>query len=98
MPELSDEDLKRIRRLYKSVEKTTSNARFERISRLLESVGFQCKRTSGGSHNVFRRKGTEPISVPKAIPVNQTYVVEVLKIVMELCNERFGLGWTNDGE
>ncbi len=55
---------------------------FEELSRLLEGFGFECRQPKGGSsHYVFRKAGSQPISVPKAKPVNQAYVKQVAKLL-----------------
>lgn len=58
-----------------------ANITFEDLSRLLEGLGFARRQPTGGSsHYIFRKPGLPfHFSVPKAKPVNKTYVKEVIK-------------------
>lgn len=70
------------KRLLKIVEKIFKNPKhidFSDIQTLLIGFGYSIRQPSGGSsHYVFRKAGSNPISVPKAKPVNQTYVKQVI--------------------
>jgi predicted RNA binding protein YcfA (HicA-like mRNA interferase family) len=71
--------------LVKIADKILKNPKkvaFEELSRLLEGFGFECRQPKGGSsHYIFRKAGSQPISVPKAKPVNQAYVKQVVKLL-----------------
>lgn len=70
--------------LVKIVEKilqNPGNTTFEDLSKLLAGLGFLCRQPKGGSsHYIFRKPGLPfHFSIPKAKPVNQTYIKEVVK-------------------
>ena len=73
------------KRLLKIVEKFfqyPKNIEFSDIKTLLEGFGYEARQPSGGgSHYIFRKAGSSHISVPKAKPVNQTYVKQVIKLL-----------------
>ena len=69
-------------KIVDKILKNPKNIAFEELSRLLEGFGFECRQPrSGSSHYIFRRAGSQPISVPKAKPVNQAYVKQVVKLL-----------------
>jgi predicted RNA binding protein YcfA (HicA-like mRNA interferase family) len=72
----------RLQRLYDAVAQNPKNCRFDDIARLLKACGFTARKTSG-SHVIFK-KGALAISVPKAIPVKETYVKQVLALLEQL--------------
>lgn len=72
------------RALVKIVEKilqNPANVTIEDLGKLLEGLGFTCRQPKGGSsHYIFRKSGLPfHFSIPKAKPVNKTYVKEVIK-------------------
>ena len=76
-------------RLYAEVAANRKNCSFNNLVRLLEAYGFEerKKTRSGSSHVVFKRPGRNPISVPKAKPVKEHYVRDVLETIDELESE-----------
>lgn len=57
------------------------NVSFDDLRRLLEGLGFESRQPKGGSsHYIFRKSGLPfHFSVPKAKPVNKTYVKEIIR-------------------
>jgi hypothetical protein len=70
-------------RLRAEVEKNPRNCSFEAIERLLKAYGY-INRGGSGSHAVFRRAGSLPISVPRRKPVKEQYVKTVLAAIGEI--------------
>jgi predicted RNA binding protein YcfA (HicA-like mRNA interferase family) len=69
-------------KIVDKILKNPKNIAFEELSKLLEGFGFECRQPKGGSsHYIFRKTGNQPISVPKAKPVNQAYVKQVVKLL-----------------
>jgi predicted RNA binding protein YcfA (HicA-like mRNA interferase family) len=77
-------DAKRIQRLYEQVLKTRKNCAYEDLERLLRALGYTVRKTSG-SHRIFTKPGSHPISVPERKPVKENYVEMVLAILQDTC-------------
>lgn len=67
--------------LYKLLA-LSNDMRFTELCRILENYGYQ-KYTprSGSSHYTFRKKGCNPITIPKHEPIKKVYVKMVKNIV-----------------
>ena len=73
---------KRLVKLVGNILQNPKNVDFNELSRLLEGFDFECRQpSSGGSHYVFRKAGSMPISVPKDKPVNKKYVTQVIDLL-----------------
>ncbi len=60
------------------------NLRFDELRRILESYGYSMKAPSGGSsHYTFRKKGKNPITIPKHEPIKKIYIEMVRAVVEE---------------
>lgn len=58
--------------------------RFDELCRILESYGYTMTAPSGGgSHAVFRKKGKNPITIPRHRSVKKIYIELVKEIVEE---------------
>ncbi len=58
------------------------NMRFEELRRVLEFYGYEMNAPrSGSSHYTFRKKGKNPITIPKHEPIKKVYVEMVKEIV-----------------
>jgi len=69
-------------KVVKKVINNPKNISFEDIKKLLESFDYKCFQPNrGGSHYVFRKKGEQPICVPKKKPVNVHYVKEIISLL-----------------
>ena len=71
--------------LLKLVSKILGNPKdvdFKVLKKLLDGFGFECRQPrGGGSHYIFRKTGSAPITVPKKKPVNTTYVKQVIRLL-----------------
>ena len=57
--------------------------RFNELRKVLEAYGYEMKPQKGGSsHYTFRKKGCQPITIPKHEPIKKVYV-EMVKQVVE---------------
>ncbi len=61
----------------------SKDVRFEELRKILEYYGYQMTSPkSGSSHYTFRKKGCNPITIPKHEPIKRIYV-EMVKQVVE---------------
>ncbi len=59
------------------------NMRFNELRKILESYGYIMNTPgSGSSHYTFRKKGKNPITIPKHDPIKTVYV-EMVRVVVE---------------
>lgn len=71
-------------KLLNKILSLSKDVRFDELKRILESYGYSMSSPRGGSsHYVFRKKGTNPITIPKHEPIKKVYVEMVKKIVEE---------------
>lgn len=69
-------------KLLERISSLSNDLRFEEISKVMESYGYDMKGTTGGSsHLTFRKPGCAPITIPKHEPVKIVYVKMVRAIV-----------------
>lgn len=69
-------------KLLKRICSLSNDIRFDELQKILESYGYEMKRTSGGSsHFTFRKPGFAPITIPKHEPIKKTYVLLVKDII-----------------
>lgn len=60
----------------------SKDLRFEELRKVLESFGYEINAPRGGSsHYTFRKKGCQPITIPKHEPIKKVYVEMVKRIV-----------------
>ncbi len=67
-------------KLLAAMKNNPKNIAFEDIKKLLEDVGYTCS-NSGSSHYVFRKIGSQHITIPFAKPIKAIYVRQVLEIL-----------------
>lgn len=73
---------KAILKLVRAILDNPKDVDFATIKKLLELFGYECRQPKGGSsHFVFRKAGTNPITVPKNKPVKTVYVKEIIKLL-----------------
>jgi predicted RNA binding protein YcfA (HicA-like mRNA interferase family) len=61
----------------------SGDLRFTELQKVLEAYGYKMHTPKGGSsHCTFRKKGCQPITIPKHEPIKKTYV-ELVKQVVE---------------
>lgn len=63
--------------------------RFDELKKILEGYGYiMTAPGKGSSHYTFRKKGKNPITIPKHKPIKRTYIEMVREVVEEeLSNE-----------
>ena len=70
-------------KLLKRIYSLSKDLRFEELRKVLESYGYEMQAPrSGSSHYTFRKKGCQPITIPKHEPIKKVYV-ELVKHVVE---------------
>ena len=61
----------------------SADIRFEELRKILEAYGYEMRETSGGSsHVTFRKKGRNPITVPRHTPIKKVYI-EMIRDAVE---------------
>ena len=61
-----------------------NDLRFEELQKVLESYGYVLKSPRGGSsHATFRKKGHNPITIPRRGSIKKTYVEMVRDVIEE---------------
>lgn len=70
-------------KLLKRICSLSKDLRFEELRKVLESYAYEMQAPrSGSSHYTFRKKGCQPITIPKHEPIKKVYV-ELVKHVVE---------------
>jgi predicted RNA binding protein YcfA (HicA-like mRNA interferase family) len=67
-------------KLIKFIKNNPKNVRFEDLKKILEDIGYMA-RNRGGSHYIFTKENSEPITIPYKRPVKIIYVKQVLRIL-----------------
>ena len=69
-------------KLISRIYNLSRNLRFEELQKVLEAYGYVMYAPRGGSsHYTFRKKGCQPITIPKHEPIKKVYVEMVRQIV-----------------
>lgn len=69
-------------KLLTRIKSLAPDIRFEELAKILERCGYEMNAPKGGSsHVTFRKKGCNPITIPKHKPIKKVYVEMVRKIV-----------------
>jgi len=70
-------------KLLTKIKSLNQGMRFDELRKVLESYGYVMTVPSGGSsHYTFRKKGCNPITIPKHEPIKVVYV-KMVKAVVE---------------
>ena len=70
-------------KLIARIGNLSKDLRFDELCKILESYGYVMKEPRGGSsHFTFRKRGCQPITIPKHEPIKKVYV-EMVKRVIE---------------
>ena len=71
-------------KLISRIMSLDKDIRFDELRKVLESYGYSMHSPrSGSSHCTFRKKGKDPITVPKHEPIKKIYVEMVRAVVEE---------------
>lgn len=69
-------------KLLRKITNLSKDVRFEDLKKILESYGYDMNTpNSGSSHYTFKKKGRNPITIPKNNPVKKVYVVMVKRVI-----------------
>ena len=75
-------------KLVEEILKRNPNLRFEDLSKALIRIGYSQNQPNGGSsHYTFRKDSKQPITLPKANPMNKAYIELVRLAIIENENE-----------
>lgn len=70
-------------KLLEKLYSLSKDMRFEELRKILEYYGYEMKAPrSGSSHYTFRKKGCNPITIPKHEPIKKVYV-EMVRDILE---------------
>ena len=73
---------KQIKKRVTKILRNPKTVKFEELDKILVHFGFERSQKKGGSsHYVYRKKGGNPITVPKHKPVKEFYIKNVIKIL-----------------
>ena len=71
-------------KLIERIRSLSKETRFNELKKVLERCGYEMRPAGhGGSHVTFRKKGRNPITVPKKDPVKTVYVEMVRDAIPE---------------
>ena len=61
-----------------------TSLRFEELTKILKEYGYSANETGGGSsHITFRKKGCQPITVPRHNPIKKAYIEMIRNAIMK---------------
>lgn len=70
---------KLLERLYR----LDSSLRYDELAKILRAYGYHPNETGGGSsHVTFRKKGFNPVTIPRHSPIKKVYIELVKNVVM----------------
>ena len=70
---------KLLERLYR----LDMSIRFEELTKILKTFGYLSNETGGGSsHVTFRKKGCNPVTIPRHSPIKKVYIELVKNVVI----------------
>ena len=59
-------------KLLNKICNLSKDVRFDELKKILEEYGYEMDRYKGSSHCTFRKKGCNPITIPKHKPIRFT--------------------------
>jgi predicted RNA binding protein YcfA (HicA-like mRNA interferase family) len=76
--------MSQIEKLISKILSLSKDMRFDELRKILEGYGYKMRSPRGGSsHATFRKKGCNPITIPRHEPISRTYVEMVKNVVEE---------------
>ncbi len=80
--------MSKFEKLLKRILSLSQDMRFSELEKILEAYGYEMTSPNrGGSHYTFRKKGKNPITIPKKDPIKKVYVEIVKEMVEEEMHE-----------
>ena len=71
-------------KLLSKILSLDNSIRFEELKKVLEHYGYEMRQPRrGSSHYTFRKRGNNPITIPKNKSIKKAYVKMVKEIVKE---------------
>ncbi|MBR6199206.1 MAG: type II toxin-antitoxin system HicA family toxin [Spirochaetales bacterium] len=69
-------------KLLEKIKSLNKDMRFAELQKVLQNYGYvMTAPRSGSSHYIFRKKGCNPITIPKHEPIKTVYVKMVREII-----------------
>ena len=69
-------------KLLEKILNLSKDLRFDELKKILEYYGYEMKNPrKGSSYFTFRKKGSDPITIPKHKPIKEIYIKMVRNIV-----------------
>ena len=69
-------------KLLKRIHNLSNDLRFSEIKKILEFYGYvMTSPRSGSSHYTFRKKNTNPITIPKHEPIKKVYIIMIKNLI-----------------
>ena len=74
--------MSKFEKLIKRIHNLSNDLRFSEIKKILEFYGYvMTSPKSGSSHYTFRKKNSNPITVPKHEPIKKVYIIMIKNII-----------------
>ena len=74
--------MSKFEKLIKRIHNLSNDLRFSEIKKILEFYGYVITSPrSGSSHYTFRKKNSNPITIPKHEPIKKVYVVMIKNLI-----------------
>ena len=74
--------MSKFEKLIKRIHNLSNDLRFSEIKKILEFYGYvMTSPRSGSSHYTFRKKNSNPITIPKHEPIKKVYVVMIKNLI-----------------
>ena len=65
-------------KLLQRIRSLDKNLRFDEVRKVLEAYGYIMSGPAGGSsHKTFRKRGEQPLTIPRHEPIRRIYIVMV---------------------
>jgi len=75
-------------KLTNDIKKLDKSLRFNELAKALIKIGYTQNQPKGGSsHYTFRKKGKEPITIPKSTPIGKVYIDMVKEAIIDYESE-----------
>lgn len=72
----------KLQKLLKRLYELDPDLRFDQLAKILQEYGYSANETAdGSSHITFRKKGCQPITIPRHNPIKKAYIDIVKKAI-----------------